>query len=357
MVGRICAFVAIASVLLAVGAAQADDTASASTTPAEKPAEAPKPDFAIANPRWAYDAKTDCWALNIVVSTPAVGFTWTGNCEDNRVSGAGTLVWSYTGHPALTIKGTFVHGALNGFADATWADGGRYEGEFKDSLIDGTGKESWASGDRYEGQYRDGKFDGQGQLFNAPRTRYSGGFKNGKYDGHGVLTIGDNRMEGAFGKGALVNGHARSTSPDGARYDGEIRNGRMEGQGTLVFVSGTYEGQFHLNEMSGPGILRRPDGTILKGIAEPAREDTDPPVQIAYPAISRRLAEQGAVIVSYTVQADGRITDLRVVRSSGFERLDTAAMDAAATMHYVPARMAGVPIVTTRSKAFNFALR
>jgi TonB family protein len=358
MAGSIYAFVAIAGVLLVSGhcAAQADDMPPPAA-PAEKTVEPPKPDFAMANPRWVYDAKANCWALDIIVPTSPVSFTWTGDCKDNRISGTGTLGWYYTGVLGLTIKGTFVRGALNGFADATWADGGHYEGEFKDSVINGTGKETWPSGDRYEGQYRDGKFDGQGQLFNAPQTQYSGGFRNGKYDGQGVLTIGDNRMDGEFGKGRFVNGHARNIAPDGSRFDGKITDGKEEGQGTLVFVSGTYEGQFHLNEMSGPGVLHRPDGTTLKGIAEAPREDTNPPVQVVYPPISRRLSEQGVAVVAYTVETDGRVTNTRIAKSSGFERLDVAAMDAAAAMHYAPARMAGIPIVITRSRAFRFALR
>lgn len=355
MSGRVYAF--IVGALLIAGAAQADDTASQTVAPVEAPAKPPIPDFAKANPRWAYDLKADCWALGIVVPTTATSFTWTGSCDDRRVSGEGTLFWYDAGSLALTIKGKFTHGVLNGFANATWADGGHYEGEFKESLIDGEGKETWASGDHYEGQYRDGKFDGRGLLFNASQTWYRGEFKNGKYDGQGVLTIADNRMEGAFEKGALVNGHIRCKAPDGSFYDGEIRNGRMEGQGILVSGAGTYEGQFHLGEMSGPGILHRPDGTILKGIAEPAREDSDPPVQLVYPPISRRLAEQGVVVLAFTVESDGKLTNLKIVKSSGFERLDLAAMETGAMLHYVPARMAGTPITTTRLRAIRFELR
>jgi protein TonB len=49
--------------------------------------------------------------------------------------------------------------------------------------------------------------------------------------------------------------------------------------------------------------------------------------QSAYPAPSLRLWEEGDVIISVLVLADGKVGDVRVAKSSGFQRLDDAAMN------------------------------
>lgn len=49
---------------------------------------------------------------------------------------------------------------------------------------------------------------------------------------------------------------------------------------------------------------------------------------LVYPALARRREWQGTVIVSFTLVADGTVVDLAVRRSSGYEALDEAALDA-----------------------------
>jgi protein TonB len=48
-----------------------------------------------------------------------------------------------------------------------------------------------------------------------------------------------------------------------------------------------------------------------------------------YPAISRRMGEQGSVTLQVLVGPDGQVQDVKVLQSSGFGRLDNAAIDAA----------------------------
>jgi len=48
-----------------------------------------------------------------------------------------------------------------------------------------------------------------------------------------------------------------------------------------------------------------------------------------YPPISRRLGEQGSVTLQVLVGLDGQVQDVKVLQSSGFGRLDNAAIDAA----------------------------
>ena len=45
-----------------------------------------------------------------------------------------------------------------------------------------------------------------------------------------------------------------------------------------------------------------------------------------YPRASRRLGEEGQVVVHFVIQRNGELTDLRVTESSGSSRLDEAAL-------------------------------
>lgn len=47
-----------------------------------------------------------------------------------------------------------------------------------------------------------------------------------------------------------------------------------------------------------------------------------------YPPLSRRMGEEGTVVVSFRLNADGEISQLSVVKGSGSERLDEAALEA-----------------------------
>ncbi|MDO9179448.1 MAG: energy transducer TonB [Agitococcus sp.] len=58
----------------------------------------------------------------------------------------------------------------------------------------------------------------------------------------------------------------------------------------------------------------------------------------SYPSMSLRLAEQGRVVLDVYILANGRVGELRIKQSSGFKRLDDAAMQAVKKWQYVPAR-------------------
>lgn len=60
-----------------------------------------------------------------------------------------------------------------------------------------------------------------------------------------------------------------------------------------------------------------------------------------YPAISQRLGETGSVVVELLVGADGRVTDSRVRESSGFERLDKAALAGLSRCRFTPGTVDG----------------
>jgi protein TonB len=62
----------------------------------------------------------------------------------------------------------------------------------------------------------------------------------------------------------------------------------------------------------------------------------------AYPPISKRLGEQGKVVVRVLIAADGTAQQAEVRQSSGFDRLDQAALQTVLKWRYVPGKRAGV---------------
>jgi len=57
-----------------------------------------------------------------------------------------------------------------------------------------------------------------------------------------------------------------------------------------------------------------------------------------YPPESRQRGEQGEVVLEIDVGADGLVEDVAVVESSGYRSLDEAAMSAARSAKFVPAK-------------------
>lgn len=60
-----------------------------------------------------------------------------------------------------------------------------------------------------------------------------------------------------------------------------------------------------------------------------------------YPALSLRLGEHGKVVVRVLIGKNGRALDARIAQSSGFDRLDQAALRAVMNWRYVPGTMDG----------------
>jgi len=66
--------------------------------------------------------------------------------------------------------------------------------------------------------------------------------------------------------------------------------------------------------------------------------------QPEYPPVSRRLGEQGSVILQVLVSVGGRVLDAKVVQSSGSERLDQAAVAGVKEDYrFTPATLDGKP--------------
>lgn len=59
----------------------------------------------------------------------------------------------------------------------------------------------------------------------------------------------------------------------------------------------------------------------------------------AYPSMSKRLGEEGQVLLRVLVGQEGGAEQIQVLRSSGFARLDEAAQAAVSRWRFIPAKV------------------
>jgi protein TonB len=99
----------------------------------------------------------------------------------------------------------------------------------------------------------------------------------------------------------------------------------------------------------------------------PAREGpVTPPTQVggyantprpSYPPLSIEMGEEGSVRIRAQIDADGNPSDVSVAKSSGFPRLDRAAVTAVKGWRFNPARRGNEPIPFTYTFSVDFTLR
>lgn len=76
----------------------------------------------------------------------------------------------------------------------------------------------------------------------------------------------------------------------------------------------------------------------------------------AYPAMSKRLGEQGKVLVRVLIGVDGLAQKAEIRQSSGFDRLDQAALATTQRWRYVPGKRGGVAEAMWFNVPINFVL-
>ena len=76
----------------------------------------------------------------------------------------------------------------------------------------------------------------------------------------------------------------------------------------------------------------------------------------SYPSISRRMGEQGKVMLRVLVDVNGQPQEIEIKESSGFDRLDKAALAAVRHWRFVPGKRNGVPEAMWNIVPVNFVL-
>ena len=73
-----------------------------------------------------------------------------------------------------------------------------------------------------------------------------------------------------------------------------------------------------------------------------------------YPRVSRKRGEKGRVLVKVFINQDGSSEKVEIEQSSGFNRLDQAAMESAKKCRFVPAKRNGKPVKTLATIPYTF---
>jgi len=76
----------------------------------------------------------------------------------------------------------------------------------------------------------------------------------------------------------------------------------------------------------------------------------------AYPRMSRRMGEQGTVVLRVFISAEGRAEKAEIRTSSGYARLDEAALETVQRWRYVPGQRAGQAEAMWFNVPIRFAL-
>ena len=98
-----------------------------------------------------------------------------------------------------------------------------------------------------------------------------------------------------------------------------------------------------------------PAGPVTLGaeLAVSCPERTAP----AYPPLSRRMGETGTVMLRVELNEQGQVSSAWVETSSGYERLDQAALAAVASWHCQPPRRNGQALRAVARQPFTFLLQ
>ena len=91
-------------------------------------------------------------------------------------------------------------GKRHGQGTHTWANGGKYVGDYQNDKRNGQGITTWINGDRYVGGYKDSKRHGQGTYTYANGAKEIGAWENNELNGYGISYYADGRInkEGIF---------------------------------------------------------------------------------------------------------------------------------------------------------------
>ncbi len=220
------------------------------------------------------------------------GSKYKGEWSHRYPEGNGTMTYADgTVRSGMWKKGRPVSSTgtiLNRSAETTYSidDGSNVQsGCISGDCIDGSGIMAFAEGSRYEGEFRNSKFNGQGAMFYADGSNYRGGFKNGTRHGQGTFT--DQRGKAQAGKwsygsfvgntsigpnlkgcidGNCIDGYGTFLFPKGDKYTGTFKEGKPDGYGKVAYSNGErYEGQMQNGAFHGVGTLYRSSGAV-KGV-------------------------------------------------------------------------------------------
>ena len=107
-----------------------------------------------------------------------------------------------------------------------------------------------------------------------------------------------------------------------------------------------------------------PHSSTSRSLTAPTPSNTSPITHASYlnnpappyPRKSRRLGEQGTVVLAVDISTQGNASQVIITTSSGHPRLDQAALETVLKWRFVPGKKSGVPQKMCVNIPINFAL-
>lgn len=117
------------------------------------------------------DRETGCkiWNSKILVGYTV---TWTGQCNNGKADGPGSLQWFYNKRSEGRYDGDYSLGKMHGHGTYAMDDGSRYIDHSHNNLRNARGAYLWADGTRYEGDFQNNLMDGKGTVLLFCRRRF-----------------------------------------------------------------------------------------------------------------------------------------------------------------------------------------
>ncbi|MEL6865079.1 MAG: caspase family protein, partial [Bacteroidota bacterium] len=160
-------------------------------------------------------------------------------------------------------SGCIMGDCQNGEGTFAYADGSKYEGQFKNGSLDGWGTWYFPNGDKYIGTFKNNYSHGKGTLYEINGQTTTGEWVEGEYVGDSRAEMG---REGCI-KGDCTDGQGTYVYQNAeAKYVGAFQQGQAHGKGICYYANGErYEGEWKDGQFHGLGTLFMKDGTVASG--------------------------------------------------------------------------------------------
>ena len=189
-----------------------------------------------------------------------------GDWKDDKFNGEGV----YTLSNGCRVSGTFLMGAINGYAVFTTKRGKKiYEGDWVRNRFHGQGKKyNIKTGEWYSGTFSDGKPIGELSCYDRDGNLiYKGELKNEVYHGVGIQYKDGEMIYDGEWKNGVRNGNGTEFENEVPVYKGKFRDGVRRGIGTSYNSDGKpeYSGHWTDGQPDGEGLMYKDGKPYLAG--------------------------------------------------------------------------------------------
>jgi hypothetical protein len=181
-------------------------------------------------------------------------------CEGNCTDGYGTYFYADGG----SYEGFFKNSYRNGPGMYTFPDGSNYAGNWVNGKKEGYGMYGWSDGAVYCGQYVSDNRSGEGIYIDENKVVKGGIFKDGNFEQ--TFYINDNGTKSGCISGDCNNGFGKIIYSKGDVFVGFFKNGQMS-HGIYVYTNkDSYIGEFSYGKKHGIGIYTWSDQSFYLGM-------------------------------------------------------------------------------------------